>query len=175
MRALFLFMAAFVIALPAQAQDRPLYNSQSSGGTTLYNKGTSGKPLSLKQITEGRSTTGYSYSRNGTGFQPYGSASSNTSGLYPTMAEIQSFRERRAAEAQAMEQQSLASLQQGHDNPMAPSAPAAAAGNYLPGTVPALPGQAAGAATAEPVKKIQRYKGRETGVTVPPKVFNSVR
>lgn len=172
MRALILFTAVFLMTLPASAQDRPLYNSKGASNGALYNKGTAGRPLSLKQITEGRSTTGYSYNRNN--FQPYGAQETGGSGLYPTMAEIQSFRERRAAEAQAMEKQAMASLAQGHNSPMAPEAPAVPGGPMIPAAVPALPGQTAVPGQA-PVKKIQRYKGRETGVTVPPKVFNSVR
>lgn len=178
MRNLILFCAAFLLTLPAHAQDRPLYNSKNAPGTTIYNKGSAGRPLSLNQITQGRSNTGYSYNRQGTGFQPYGSqGASASSGLYPTMAEVESFRSQRAAEAQAMEKRALANLQQGHQGPLGPQAPVPGAyGTAQPAAGAATGTQATQAGTNAPaVKTIQRYQGRDTGVTKPPKVFNSVR
>lgn len=178
MRIIILFCAAFLLTLPAQAQDRPLYNSKSAPGTTIYNKGSAGRPLSLNQITQGRNTTGNSYNRQGTGFQPYGSqGGSAASGLYPTMAEIETFRSQRAAEAQAMEKRALANLQQSHQGPLGPQAPVVGAYGTAQPVAGAAPGaQPTQAGTADPaVKTIQRYQGRDTGVSKPAKVFNSVR
>lgn len=178
MRALTLFFMVLTLALPAAAQERPLYNSKHTGGSTLYNGGSSGQPLSLKQITEGRSTTGYSYNRGGT--KPYGSASAQpTSGLNPTMADIEAFRARRAAEAADMEKRSQAALLQGHNGPLSPNSSANAGGALYPAMATGAStaaGQNPAAATGQqPVKTIQRYDGRDTGVTMPTKVFNSVR
>jgi hypothetical protein len=168
MRLLPLSIAALLIGLsPAHAQDRPLYNSSGGGGSTLYSSG--GKPLSLKQITDGRSTSGYSYSRSGTGFSPYDGSGG---GSYPTAAEVAAFRDRRAAEAQSAEQKALASLAQGHNAQPDPLAtPAAVFAGQQQGT----PAAGLGGAAQQPVKKRQRFEGRDTGVTIPPKVFNSVR
>lgn len=180
MRVLIPALAAMaVLSAPAAAQEQKLYNSNNRGGSTLYNSGSSGaRPLSLNQITQGRSTTGYSYNRSGTGYTPYGSGGAGaTSGLYPTMAEIESFRARRAAEAQAQQAASIKSLQQMHDYQRLQQ-------QNLPPTLPAAQGVPAAAGAAQPgqspaetgtVKTIQRYKGRDTGVDIPPKVFNSVR
>lgn len=168
MRLIPVFIAAMLIGLlPAEAQDRPLYNSSGQGGgTTVYSSGA--KPLSLKQITQGKSTDGYTYSRSGSGFSPY---TGSGGGSYPTAAEVAAFRDRRAAEAQAAEQKAMASLMQGH-NP-APEDPLATPAAVFAGQQQGTP--AATANGQQPAKKRQQYKGRETGVTVPPKVFNSVR
>lgn len=148
----------------AHAQSTPLYNSSGNASKTLYRSGA--KPLSLNQITQGKSTNGYTYSRSAQ--TPYGT---NTgSGSYLSEADIAAFRSRRAAEAQAAEQQALASLAQGHggsqDNPLA--TPSAVFSGQTQGTPSGANGQ------AQP-KKRQIYKGRETGVSTPPRVFNSVR
>ncbi len=166
-----------ILAAPASAQEQKLYNSNNRGGTTLYNSGSSGaRPLDLKQITQGRNNTGYVYNRGGTGYTPYGANTGATSGLYPTLAEVEAFRARRSAEAQAQQQASMKSLQQIHDyqrlqdQNLPPQMPGAAAGMATDAT-----GAAQTPYTMAPVKKVQRYKGRDTGVEAPPKVFNSVR
>jgi hypothetical protein len=169
MRLLYLTIGMLAAGLTsAQAQDRPLYNSSgTSTATTPYSAG--GAPLSLKQITQGKSQTGYSYTRGGTGYSPYGTEE-NGSNL--TEAQINAFRERRAAEAQSAEKQALATLQQSQSNNLA---------NANPLTTPAavFPGQPQGTAAAPGMSQAEKprqiYKGRDTGVRIPPKVFNSVR
>lgn len=166
MRALPLLTALALLAAPAAAQEnRPLYNAQGSGGTTLYNSGASGaQPLSLKQITQGKNTTGYSYERNTSGYRPYSDMS--TASL-PSQEQVDAFRARRSAQAQTAEQQALSGLANGHQNnaaaPVFPGAGLHPATGINPYGMPAGP------------KKQQRYDGRDTGVTIPPKVFNSVR
>lgn len=170
MRTLPFLMTALLLAAPAAAQDRPLYNAQGRGGTTLFNSTASGaQPLSLKQITQGKNSTGYSYERSGTGYVPYNAAGAG-SGDYPTLEEVEAFRNRRAAQAQASEQAVLGSLANGHQNNNQPSAatPVFPGGPAAGVPVNAISGQ-------NGVKKVQRYEGRDTGVRIPPKVFNSVR
>jgi hypothetical protein len=160
----------------AQEQTAPrLYVGSGSGSTTLYNSNQNGngagKPLSLKQILKGKNETGYEYSREGTGFTPYGTKNMYSSGsISPSAEEVAAYRVQQAQEARKREEEAQRSL-------MAYNSPdpvqqqinqqtQSYMDQFLPPGTPGQPAQG-----YAPVKQV--YEGRETGVTTPKKVFNT--
>lgn len=151
----------------ACAQDsRPLYNSTGSvsAGTPLYNSGTAGvQPLSIKQIMEGKSETGYTYQYdNSTSYRPYAAGSPT----FPSLDQVEAFRARQAADAQASEQLAMQDLAQQREQQQL-------GGGLLDEA--AIPGGLQILIPDTLTKKKSRYKGRDLGIEIPPKVFNSVR
>lgn len=162
----------------AQEQAAPrLYVGSGSGSSTLYNSNQNGngagKPLSLKQILKGKNETGYEYSREGTGFTPYGTKSMYSSGsISPSAEEVTAYRAQQAREARKREEDAQRSL-------LAYNAPDPAQQQINQQTqgylnqfqTPAAQPYYGGTYVApRPV-----YQGRDLGVNEPKKVFNSVQ
>lgn len=166
----FLVLTMAVFPALAQAQDttQPLYNSSgnATAGAPLYNKGTAGvQPLSIKQIMEGKNTSGYTYNYdNTTSYRPYGAGGNPT---FPSLDQVEAFRARQAAEAQEREQLAMQDLSQQVQQQQQV--------NGIPGAQALTEGLQTLIPQEEQKKKKMRYKGRDLGITIPPKVFNSVR
>jgi len=146
----------------------PLYMSKSSNtGGRLYNGG--GQPLSLRQITQGRSTSGYDYNP-GTGFTPYGSGNSGSNNGVPSIADVQRYNAQKAAEARMQEQQTMNAFLSGDQNAseaLTPLANVPQQGNILAAQ---NAGQFQGASGTRYV-----YRGRKPDIQIPKKVFNRVQ
>ncbi len=106
MRYLLVFtaLAAFMCGIQdVSAQEkRPLYNSQSGGGTALYNNTGGIRPLSLRQIVEGRDNVRGSSNLGGyqQSYTPY-----TTSNSFSSYQEIDAFRAQQAERARRNEEE----------------------------------------------------------------------
>lgn len=159
-----------LFASGAQAGDRPLYNSSGSGGSALYNGAGSGgvKPLSLRQIIEGRSTAGSSgYSYKGTGYKPHGSGSSDSGSF--TMADVADYRARQAAQAQKQEREAKESFVSYGTDEVAQDKEKQGYLNRF------KDGSAEPDARQSSKKKRVLYKGRDRNIETPRRIFNSLR
>lgn len=166
------------VSAPSFAQDQGaprLYVGSGSGSSTLYNSNANGtgagKPLYLKQILQGKSEQGYTYSREGTGFTPYGTKNMYSSGsIAPSADEVAAYRVKQANEARQREEAARQNLM-AYNNPDPIQAIDNQTQMYMnqfqtPGQTPTGPVQG-----YAPVKQI--YEGRPTGVDMPKKVFNT--
>lgn len=116
----FIIVFAIFLFIPLYASAQNIYNSTGSGGSNIYNSSSrsGAKPLSLRQIIEGRDeeTARSSYSDTGDyyggqNYRPYGVSNNNYS-LNLSAAEIEADRARRNREAQRAEREAIDSLQQ---------------------------------------------------------------
>lgn len=161
----------------AGAQGKPLYNGSATTGTTsLYNSnqnGTgAGKPLSLNQIMSGTNATGYEYQRGGTGYTPYGTQNLyNSNSLSPSVEEVNAYRAQQADAARRAELEAQRSLLS-YANPDAD--PNAQTQTYL-NQFQGQPQTGASPAPYAYKPPTQVYKGRDLGIDVPKRVFNSVQ
>lgn len=171
MRFGFVVLSVFcVLASSAQAQERPLYNSSGSGGgRTIYNGSSvsgGGNPLSLNQIIQGRSTTGYEYSYKGTGYNPYGPGNLDSSDI--TREDIQKFRAEQAAQYAEQEKAARGSFTSYDTEERKESDEQEYLNRFQngEGKTEETPAQA--------TKKNLVYKGREREIEKPRRIFNSV-
>lgn len=97
------FLLAFATGQQAYAQEkRPLYNSGGGGSPNLYNSGTV-RPLSLRQIVEGRSSgAGSSGTAGAVRYSPYTGTSVRS---FDSYAEIDAFRAQQAEQARQAEEE----------------------------------------------------------------------
>ncbi|MCB1529506.1 MAG: hypothetical protein H6853_00590 [Rhodospirillales bacterium] len=174
MRFGFVILSVFcVLASGAQAQERPLYNSSGSssgsGGRAIYNGSSvsgGGNPLSLNQIVEGRSTTGYEYSYKGTGYNPYGAGSLDSSEI--TMEDVRKFRAEQAAQYAEQEKAARGSFMS-YDSEERKEEEEQEYLNRLQQEEAKTE-----EAPAQTTKKNLVYKGRPRDIEKPRRIFNSV-
>lgn len=157
---------------PSFAQDSPervirqapkLYNS---GQGNNYRASGGIKPLSLQSILRGSSSTGYEYSRTGTGYRTYDLNSSKGSyqeeysnSNIPTFSDIELFRKRQAQQAQENARESRKEFSSYNQSGQSRQAQTQ---RYLD----QFGGGSSIDSSLQPV-----YNGRKTGITLPTRSF----